>query len=76
MPPIPSPSPEQKKRLLERKKNVEKRDQRTANVLRQYEEHGDDRRAAVQSMNPFADHVRTITLPPQTIAPPQSRSLL
>ncbi|XP_037042153.1 uncharacterized protein LOC119078650 isoform X2 [Bradysia coprophila] len=74
MPPIPSPSPEQKRLLLERKKNIEERDQRTANVLKQFEKHGDDRRAAVQSINPFDPPVRTITLPPQTIGQPQSRT--
>lgn len=76
MPTIPSPSPEQKRLLIERKKNIDERDQRTANVLKQYEKHGEDRRAATQSINPFDPPVRTIILPPQTIGQPQSRCLL
>lgn len=71
MPTIPSPSPEQKRQLLERKKNIQERDQRTAAVLRQFESHGEERRAAVQSINPFDPPVRTVTLPPQTIGPPR-----
>lgn len=73
MPRIPPPSPEQKRRLEQRKQNIEARDQRTATSIREHEEHGENRRANIQSVNPFEDNVRTITLPPQTIASPHSR---
>lgn len=67
MPPIPSPSPETKRRLLERKRNIEERDRRIAEIVKQYEEQGENRRANIQTINPFAENVRTITLPPQTL---------
>ncbi|KAG4078621.1 hypothetical protein HA402_015211 [Bradysia odoriphaga] len=64
---------EQNRDSDERRQNIEDRDRRVATTLRQYEELGQSRRAAVQSVNPFEERVRTITLPPQTIAPPQSQ---
>lgn len=73
MPPLPSPSPEQIRRLQERKRTIQERDHRTANTLRQYEEHGDERRSNLQTIDPFASNIRTIKLPPQTIGPPQPR---
>lgn len=63
---LPTPSPERRRRLLEQKQNIEERVRRVAASIRQYEEQGEHRRAAVQTMNPFG-HVRTIPLPPQTI---------
>lgn len=73
MPVIPPPSPETRSRLIQRKQNIEERDRRTADTLRQYEEQGENRRAAVQSINPFEENIRTITLPHQTIPSPNSR---
>lgn len=69
----PTPSPERKRRLLEQKQAIEERDRRIASLIRQYEEQGQNRRAAVQTIKPFDSNVRTITLPPQTIPSPNSR---
>ncbi len=68
-----TPSPERRAKTRQQRKIIEDRDRRVANVLEQYKEQGENRRAAVQSNNPFDDRVRTVTLPPQTIGPPQSR---
>lgn len=73
MPPLPQPSPEQRRILLQRKRNIEERDLRTADVLRHYEEHGESRRDNIQSINPFEDNIRTTKLPSQTIRSPQAR---
>lgn len=68
-----NPPREQKRGADQRRQNIEDRDRRVESTLRQYEELGQSRRAAVQSMNLFDERVRTITLPAQTIGPPQSR---
>lgn len=73
MPPIPPPSPEKRASLIQRKQNIERRDRRTAEVLRQYEEQGENRRAALKRINPFEGNIRTTILPAQTIPSPNSR---
>lgn len=73
MPRIPPASPEQRRILDQRKQNIEARDRRTATSIREHEEHGENRRANIQSINPFEDNIRTTTLPPQTIPSPHSR---
>lgn len=67
MPRIPPPSPERRSILVQRKQNIEARDRRTATSIREHEEHGENRRANIQSINPFDDNITTIKLPPQTI---------
>ncbi|KAJ6644416.1 hypothetical protein Bhyg_09385 [Pseudolycoriella hygida] len=73
-PAIPSPSPEQRQRVLQQREKMRERDRRAANNLRKYQEIGEGRRAALQSVNPFVENVRTVTLPPQTLAPPTSHA--